>query len=222
MSDSVGQRVAEARRRLAAAPFHPPLREAWLLMGHALGQSEAQVLARDERPLTAAEVARFEGLLARRLTGEPFAYLTGEKEFYGRPFAVDRRVLIPRPETEHLVETVLALPLPPAPRDPRRRHRLGVHRRHPGAGAAGGAGGGERPLAGGAGGGRRQRPPPPGGRSRRPGRRRPLRRPRPRPLRPGGVQPALRRPRRGRRAVAGSGGLRARRARCSPPGAAPP
>ena len=116
MGGTVGQRVAEARRRLAAAPFQPPLREAWLLMGHVLGLSEAQVVARSDRALTAEEAARFEGLLARRLTGEPFAYLTGEKEFYGRPFTVDRRVLIPRPETEHLVETVLALPLPPAPR----------------------------------------------------------------------------------------------------------
>ena len=85
-------------------------------MSHVLRLSEAQVLAHSDRPLAAEEAARFEALLARRLTGEPFAYLTGEKEFYGRPFAVDRRVLIPRPETEHLVEAVLALPLPQAPR----------------------------------------------------------------------------------------------------------
>lgn len=63
-----------------------------------------------------AAVVRFRGLLERRLAGEPVAYLVGEREFYGRPFRVDRRVLIPRPETEHVVEAALALDLPPAPR----------------------------------------------------------------------------------------------------------
>lgn len=81
-----------------------------------LGLSEAQLLARPERPVTAVERARFVGLLERRLTGEPVAYLLGEREFYGRTFAVDRRVLIPRPETEHLVEAALGLALPPRPR----------------------------------------------------------------------------------------------------------
>jgi release factor glutamine methyltransferase len=116
MTATLGERIERARRRLAAAPFRPPAREAWLLMGRVLGLSEAQVLAREDRPLAAEEAARFEALLARRLRGEPVAYLVGEKEFYGRPFAVDRRVLIPRPETEHLVEAALAVALPPAPR----------------------------------------------------------------------------------------------------------
>lgn len=78
--------------------------------------TEAQILARDDRPVAPAEAARFADLLARRATGEPAAYLIGEREFYGRPFAVDRRVLIPRPETEHIVEEALALELPPSPR----------------------------------------------------------------------------------------------------------
>jgi release factor glutamine methyltransferase len=60
--------------------------------------------------------ARFRLLVARRLRGEPVAYLLGEREFYGRRFLVDPRVLIPRPETEHLVEAALGLPLPAAPR----------------------------------------------------------------------------------------------------------
>jgi release factor glutamine methyltransferase len=116
MSPTAGELVAAARRRLRDAPFNPPGREALLLMGHALGLAEAAVLAHPERRLSAAEAARFEELLARRLTGEPVAYLTGEREFWGRRFAVDRRVLIPRPETEHLVEAALGLALPPAPR----------------------------------------------------------------------------------------------------------
>ncbi len=116
MTATVTELVDGARRRLAAAPFHPPVREAWLLMGHVLGLGEAQVIARGDRSLTPAEAARFESLLARRLAGEPVAYLVGEREFYGRPFHVDRRVLIPRPESEHLIETALALPLPRSPR----------------------------------------------------------------------------------------------------------
>lgn len=73
-------------------------------------------MARNREPLPAAAAARFETLLARRLAGEPIAYLRGEKEFWGRPFHVDSRVLVPRPETEHLVEAALAEPLPVHPR----------------------------------------------------------------------------------------------------------
>jgi release factor glutamine methyltransferase len=108
--------LSEARRRLAATPFGAPTREAGLLLGEVTGLSEAQILAHPERPIDTAEAARFGGLLARRLTGEPVAYLLGEREFYGRSFHVDRRVLIPRPETEHVVETVLALHLRPGAR----------------------------------------------------------------------------------------------------------
>jgi release factor glutamine methyltransferase len=117
---SVGELLREARRRLAATPFGAAPREAALLLGRLLGASEAEVLAHGERAVPPAVAARFAGLLARRLGGEPFAYLTGEREFYGRPFAVDPRVLIPRPETEHLVEAALSLAgageLPAAPR----------------------------------------------------------------------------------------------------------
>jgi len=107
--------LADARVRLAAAPFQPPLREAALLLGRVLGFSEAQILAREEHAVEPAAAERFRGLLARRLTGEPVAYLFGEREFFGRVFHVDRRVLIPRPETEHVIEEALAAPLPPSP-----------------------------------------------------------------------------------------------------------
>jgi release factor glutamine methyltransferase len=113
---SVGQLLSEARPRLAATPFGAPTREALLLLGHVLGLSEARVLARvdDEVPPTVER--RFRELLERRLGGEPVAYLLGEREFYGRSFSVDSRVLIPRPETEHVVEAALAEALPAAPR----------------------------------------------------------------------------------------------------------
>jgi release factor glutamine methyltransferase len=106
---TVGSLLAEAKALLAAAPFRPPPREAHLLLGRVLGLSEARLLARDAEAVAPAAERAFRGLLGRRLAGEPVAYLVGEREFYGRPFRVDRRVLVPRPETEHLVEAALAL-----------------------------------------------------------------------------------------------------------------
>jgi release factor glutamine methyltransferase len=116
VSATVQELLRAARGRLREAPFHPPTREAGLLLGHALGLDEAQILARDDERVPAPVERRFEELLARRLRGEPVAYLVGEREFWGRPFRVDRRVLIPRPETEHLIEVALGLALPPHPR----------------------------------------------------------------------------------------------------------
>ena len=113
---TIGQLLAEARPRFAATPFGASTREALLLLGHVLGFSEAQVLAREDGEVGAAAEQRFRELLERRLTGEPVAYLAGEREFYGRSFHVDSRVLIPRPETEHVVEAALAETLPEAPR----------------------------------------------------------------------------------------------------------
>jgi release factor glutamine methyltransferase len=104
----VDQLLIDARRRLARASFAPPPREATLLLARALNVPEAAVLARPESLVDDAEERRFEVLLQRRLAGEPVAYLFGEREFFGRSFAVDRRVLVPRPETEHLVEAALA------------------------------------------------------------------------------------------------------------------
>ena len=105
---TIGHLLAEARPRLAATPFGASTREALLLLGHVLSLSEAQVLARQDGEVEAAAGRRFRELLERRLTGEPVAYLTGEREFFGRSFYVDSRVLIPRPETEHVVEAALA------------------------------------------------------------------------------------------------------------------
>jgi len=95
-------RIGEA---LAASGIAP--REARLLLAEACGFSEASVLAHPERELPEAVAARFEEMAARRRAGEPIAYVLGRREFYGLPLAVGRSVLIPRPETELLVELAL-------------------------------------------------------------------------------------------------------------------
>ncbi|MCB1055961.1 MAG: peptide chain release factor N(5)-glutamine methyltransferase [Acidobacteria bacterium] len=107
--------VRHGRAKLATTDFGAAPREALLLVARVLGLNEAQVLARGRQEVSEEQHVRFVELLERRVTGEPVAYLFGEREFYGRSFRVDPRVLIPRPETEHLVETALSLPLPREP-----------------------------------------------------------------------------------------------------------
>lgn len=113
---TITELLTDARRKLRLAPFDIPSREAATLLGHVLGWSEAQVRARGERTVSDEEARRYRRLIERRGLGEPVAYLLGEREFYGRTFRVDDRVLIPRPETEHLVEIALELDLPTRPR----------------------------------------------------------------------------------------------------------
>jgi release factor glutamine methyltransferase len=81
--------------------------EAELLLANALGITRTYLLARLADPLDAATAARFAAMVARRAQGEPVAYILGHKEFYGLDLVVDRRVLIPRAETELLVELAL-------------------------------------------------------------------------------------------------------------------
>lgn len=84
--------------------------DAHLLLLHALGRApidRAWLLAHDDDALAPAAAERFQALCRRRLAGEPVAYLTGSKEFFGLELAVDSRVLVPRPETEILVEWAL-------------------------------------------------------------------------------------------------------------------
>jgi len=84
-----------------------PRLTAELLLSHALGTSRVRLYMDLERPLQKDELASFRALIERRSAGEPTAYLIGRQDFYGRSFAVDARVLVPRPETELLVEAVL-------------------------------------------------------------------------------------------------------------------
>jgi release factor glutamine methyltransferase len=95
--------AATARLRGGADPATAAL-DADVLLAFALGVTKEALLAHPERPLSVEDAVRFEGLVGRRFEGEPVAYLRGWKEFYGLRIRVDPRVLIPRPETETLVE----------------------------------------------------------------------------------------------------------------------
>jgi release factor glutamine methyltransferase len=108
-----------AQSVLAAGP-HPERarRDTETLLVHALKKNApetnldmklAWLIAHDREPLAPDAAATFCDLVERRLAGEPIQYITGEAEFYGLPFRVNRDVLIPRPETEHLVEKAMAL-----------------------------------------------------------------------------------------------------------------
>jgi release factor glutamine methyltransferase len=82
-----------------------------LLLAHVLRLDRVRLYTDLDRPLDKDELATYRALIERRVAGEPVQYLTGRREFSGRPYQVDARVLIPRPETELLVEAVLrALP----------------------------------------------------------------------------------------------------------------
>jgi len=85
-----------------------PRLTAELLLAHALGCDRVRLYLDFDKPLGDPELGRYRDLVKRRAEGEPTAYLTGAREFYGRRFAVDARVLVPRPETEQLVEAALA------------------------------------------------------------------------------------------------------------------
>ena len=101
--------LTEARVRLGEAGIDEAALEARLLLAHAMDVTPSALLLEPDHPVTTDEATAFEGLLMRRLRREPLAYLVGEREFYGLRFLVDQRVLIPRPETELLVESALAM-----------------------------------------------------------------------------------------------------------------
>ena len=85
-----------------------PRLEARMLLEAATGYNHAALLMRSDECLSENQAEQWQQMLVRRLAGEPMAYILGNREFYGRPFATTPATLIPRPETEHLVEAVLA------------------------------------------------------------------------------------------------------------------
>lgn len=84
-----------------------PRLEAELLLGHVLGLDRVRLILEHRRPLAPAELASYRELIKRRRAREPIAYILGEREFYGLSFRVDARVLVPRPDTETLVDVAL-------------------------------------------------------------------------------------------------------------------
>ncbi|VAX20815.1 Peptide chain release factor N(5)-glutamine methyltransferase [hydrothermal vent metagenome] len=101
--------IVNARKRLSEAGVTTPGLDAELLLAHALKKDRAFVLARMNETAPEEVLPVFEKLVSRRSKREPLAYITGEKEFYSRPFKVDPRVLIPRPETEGVIDAVFEL-----------------------------------------------------------------------------------------------------------------
>jgi release factor glutamine methyltransferase len=95
---------------LRASPL--PALEARILLAHALGWRRTELITRGDEPLDEAQVTVYSSLEARRAAGEPIAQIVGAREFYGLEFEVTPHVLIPRPETELLVETALAAMAP--------------------------------------------------------------------------------------------------------------
>jgi len=109
---TAGALLAEGIRRLSGVPpgaSGPSTLDAQLLLAHALGVSRTHTITHPERIPDAAQAARYVGLIERRAAGEPLAYILGVKEFWSLSLKVGPGVLVPRPETEILVERALAL-----------------------------------------------------------------------------------------------------------------
>ena len=106
---NAGTALREAARLMEAAAVAVPRLTAEVLLAHVLGRERAYLFAHPEQELSGAEQDAFECAVAERVEGKPTQYITGVQEFYGRNFLVTPDVLIPRPETEHVVETALAL-----------------------------------------------------------------------------------------------------------------
>ncbi len=99
--------LADAAETLAAAGLENPRSEARLLLGAALGVGAEVLLGAPERVMETGQRRLFDALVGRRAAGEPAAYILGEREFWSLPFRVSRDTLIPRPDSETLVEVAL-------------------------------------------------------------------------------------------------------------------
>lgn len=106
---SVRQALALGAKRLKSKGVPDAARDAALLLAEAMRTSTASLYVRSDSPLSEEEASRFEAMLARREKLEPVAYILGRREFFGFTFRCDSRALIPRPETELVVEEVLGL-----------------------------------------------------------------------------------------------------------------
>ncbi|MBO4312168.1 MAG: peptide chain release factor N(5)-glutamine methyltransferase [Desulfovibrionaceae bacterium] len=110
MPSTIRDTLLDAAKSFREAGVDSPRLSAELLLAKAMGVERLTLIAYPERRLSDAELAAFASLAERRAAGEPAAYILGEKEFFGRMFRVTRATLIPRPETELLVEAALEHP----------------------------------------------------------------------------------------------------------------
>lgn len=110
---TLGAALREATHLLERGGIEPARLTAEVLLAHAVGCTRAYLYAHPERELNRIEWIHFGRYLHERLQGKPTQYITGRQEFYGREFRVTPAVLIPRPETEHVVEAALEASRPP-------------------------------------------------------------------------------------------------------------
>ena len=108
-SFTVAEATSEAARTLRHSGVPEARREAASLLAHSIKRDQTFLLTHPEHLLTSTDASRFRLLVERRAAGEPLQYITGRQEFFGLEFEVNGNVLIPRPETELLVETALEL-----------------------------------------------------------------------------------------------------------------
>ena len=109
MTISIAEAILQGSHKLRQAGVAEARREAGSLLAHVLGRDRSFILSHAEDALTDEQTERFREFVERRAHGEPLQYITGQQEFFGLEFEVSPDVLIPRPETELLVETALKL-----------------------------------------------------------------------------------------------------------------
>jgi release factor glutamine methyltransferase len=112
MAVSIGEALQKASERLNWAGVPEARKEARSLLAHVLEVDWSVLITDADKPVADVSLSRFHELVSRRMTGEPAQYITGTQDFYGRRFEVNPDVLIPRPETEGLIETAVSLVSP--------------------------------------------------------------------------------------------------------------
>jgi release factor glutamine methyltransferase len=106
---NISEHLKNATRILQASGIAEPRKESVSLLAFALNKNQTFLVAHSEYELSSTEEKYFQSILARRAAREPFQYITGKQEFYGLDFEVTPDVLIPRPETELIVENALEI-----------------------------------------------------------------------------------------------------------------
>ena len=109
MDVSIATAIGEAAKTLRVSGVNEPRLDASLLLSHAVGRDRTFLIAHADRELSAEQSQTFASFVCRRAAGEPLQYITGHQQFFKLDFEVTPAVLIPRPETELIIETVLEL-----------------------------------------------------------------------------------------------------------------